>query len=678
VTRQSHRSRGDGVPPAWRDLAIIVVVLLAIESAAAWFLVRVYLPQRRDEAFAAARAQLAMLARDRQIALNGWVRERLSDAELTASLLDAGRESMLPAALLDHFATTYGYESAVIVTGDHVSAKSGRPSDDAMLIDFAKRLPSNRRSWIDFRRAHDRTPKVITACRIASTQQPGQESTVLFVSDPYQYVYPLFSTVTIAMKSGETNLIGLYDGWGVALNPYPGGSPPPLTVRMPIPKSFAAWALDRGEATIRITDRDGMNVIGIVKAIAGTPWIVFAKIDEDEVLSGAMAETIRIGQLFTLAALLLGAMAFAFVRSRRVHKMRAAEDQLARLYANTTTAIVMLRVVFDHSRHPVDHEMIGMNPAAEALFDVVAAEEIGNRSGDAAYLQWPPAIRGRNYEVAITGSALEYEQYDATTDRWLDTRCFSPRYGEVAQLLTDVTARRKSEDAVHLLSARLLRIQDETRRRIARELHETIAQSLAGLRMNLGMLKADAGVERERRAVAESITIVDQTLREVRTMSYLLHPPMIDQAGLPTALRWYIEGFQDRSGIVTALDVPDDLGRLSRDLETSAFRIIQECLTNVQRHSGSTTARVSLQRSRGSLSIEVADDGRGIAADLREDHAALLASGVGIAGINERAHELGGSMTVTSTEDGTRIVVKLPVPDLVNEERMPVTGATTR
>jgi signal transduction histidine kinase len=180
--------------------------------------------------------------------------------------------------------------------------------------------------------------------------------------------------------------------------------------------------------------------------------------------------------------------------------------------------------------------------------------------------------------------------------------------------------------------------------------------------MNLGMIK---GVTGAAEIVDDSIIIVDDALTEVRTMSYLLHPPMIDEAGLVTTLRWYVNGFQQRSGIATTLEAPNDLGRLSPDVETSVFRIVQECLTNVQRHSGSATARVSVERAGDRLLFEIDDDGRGFAPALRADHNALLASGVGIAGINERVHELRGLLVIHSSEQGTTMKVMLPVAPII-------------
>lgn len=278
------------------------------------------------------------------------------------------------------------------------------------------------------------------------------------------------------------------------------------------------------------------------------------------------------------------------------------------------------------------------------------------------YLHWLAEVRAPNYDVALTGKSIQYECFNTAAQRWYETRSFSPRYGQFAHLFTDITERRKAVEAIRNLSARLLRAQDDARRRLARELHDTVAQSLAGVRMNLGVIKPFAADEdRAATAIDESIAATDDAISQIRTLSYLLHPPMIDQAGLTTALRWYIDGFERRSGITTRLDVPDDLGGLPRDVETCVFRIVQESLTNIQRHAGSATAQVSLERLDGRLFIEIADHGRGLPARVRGDRDALLASGVGIAGINERVRELGGEMTIRSTDRGTTLRAALPV-----------------
>lgn len=653
--------RRGGVPPAGRDLLLVALFLALVDAIALLLLADNYLPSRRREALARAPAPLVLLARDRQNALSGWVRERLADAELISSLLAASHGDEAAQQQLDRFLSAYGYESALIVdsSGAVLLRRGSAPADDASAVEFARETMQGSAAKIDFRRA-GRIPKIFTACRFT---QPGSSRTavVLLVSDPYDYVYLLFATASVASTTTETNLIGLYGDRGVALNPYPEGSPPPMTTRKPIPRDYAAGVLARGEQSVRYVDRNGKMVIAVVKAIPRTPWVLVAKIDEDEVLAAADAETWRLGQLLAVVSVILALTAFILLRSRRVHELREAEEQLARLFENSTTGIIIFRVIFGDRGTPVDHVIAGMNPAAEQLLGVTAGEEIGKRSAEAAYLQWTDQERASNYDVALSGASIEYASFNPVLGRWFETRSFSPRRGEFAHLFIDITERRKAEESIRNLSARLLRVHDDVRRRIARELHDTVAQSLAAVRLNLSVIKRFAGDDKQAGVVDDSITATDDAITQIRTLSFLLHPPMIDQAGLSTTLRWYIDGFGRRSGIATRLEVPDDLGRLSRDVETSVFRIIQESLTNIQRHSGSSTASICLERRGDRLVIEMADHGHGLPAGMRDDLDALLASGVGIAGINERVRELGGEMTIESTDRGTTLRVTLPV-----------------
>jgi signal transduction histidine kinase len=166
------------------------------------------------------------------------------------------------------------------------------------------------------------------------------------------------------------------------------------------------------------------------------------------------------------------------------------------------------------------------------------------------------------------------------------------------------------------LSGQLLNLQDEERRRTAGLLHETVAQSLAALKMDLAVVKRSrkSNGSGPDKALEEALYLADNCIREVRTVSYLLHPPLLDEAGLVSALQWYVAGFEQRSGIKTALDLPDTIGRLPRDIETTVFRIVQECLTNIHRHSGSPTAHVVVNKTCETVIVEVSDEGRGMPA----------------------------------------------------------------
>jgi PAS domain S-box-containing protein len=235
--------------------------------------------------------------------------------------------------------------------------------------------------------------------------------------------------------------------------------------------------------------------------------------------------------------------------------------------------------------------------------------------------------------------------------------------GYHATFMHDITGRKEAERSLQQLSGRLLRLQDEERRRIARQLHDNTAQNLAALRMNLSRIdRSAAGSDPTiKEAVDESIAMTDQSIAEVRTLSYLLHPPFIDEAGLLPSLRWYVRGFEQRSGITVTLDAPDELARLPADLETAVFRIIQEGLTNVQRHSGSTVAHIRLAREPDAFRFEIEDEGRGMPEHLRAHDEALASAGVGIAGMQERVRELDGLLRIRSGEQGTRISVTFPL-----------------
>jgi len=212
------------------------------------------------------------------------------------------------------------------------------------------------------------------------------------------------------------------------------------------------------------------------------------------------------------------------------------------------------------------------------------------------------------------------------------------------------------------LSARLLQLQDEERRRFARELHDSVGQSLAGLTLNLSAVRTDIErLAKTANALSESEAIVQEMSKEVRTISYLLHPPMLDEAGLASALRWYVEGFTQRSKIQVEAEFPDDFGRLPQELETAVFRVVQECLTNIHRHSGSPTAKVSIARFNGLVRVEVSDRGKGIAPEKRHEMEASGTLGVGLRGMRERILQLGGRMEIDSNGPGTVVRVQVPV-----------------
>jgi len=226
-------------------------------------------------------------------------------------------------------------------------------------------------------------------------------------------------------------------------------------------------------------------------------------------------------------------------------------------------------------------------------------------------------------------------------------------------LITDLTSQKQQMD----FASRLQTMQDEERRRIARELHDSVGQLLAAIGMNISVVQAQAHKldARAAGAVADNVALVEQVSREIRTISHLLHPPLLDIAGLASALRWYVDGFSQRSNIKVNVEIPADLGRLPAEMEIAVFRIVQECLTNIHRHSGSESAAIRLFQEGDRLIVQVQDNGKGIPEEKQRQLIDLDRGGVGFAGMRERLRRLGGTLQIESKENGTVVSAILKV-----------------
>ncbi len=214
--------------------------------------------------------------------------------------------------------------------------------------------------------------------------------------------------------------------------------------------------------------------------------------------------------------------------------------------------------------------------------------------------------------------------------------------------------------ALRQLSSRLLSLQDSERRRIARELHDSLGQYLVALKLNVDILRQSPGrVE----LWSQSEELMERCIAEVRTLSYLLHPPTMDAVGIASAARWYVEGFGLRSGLKLILDAPNDPVRLPDAIELALFRVLQEALTNVHRHSGASMAEILIRRSSGQVILEVKDNGRGMEQEMLDRfREAGTGTGVGLMSMHERARELGGKVRIESNGTGTSIRITIPVP----------------
>ena len=233
----------------------------------------------------------------------------------------------------------------------------------------------------------------------------------------------------------------------------------------------------------------------------------------------------------------------------------------------------------------------------------------------------------------------------------------------VMSAIRDITKRKQAEENLRLLSGRLLKMQDEERRRIARELHDSAGQLLAALTMNLTPWEATDGTPPTGagKAISESLSLVKELSNQLRTISHLLHPPLLDEVGLRSALKLYLDGFSERSKIRVDFESPDDFGRLPQEMETTIFRVVQECLTNIHRHAGSPVAKVRVRHLDHQICVEVEDEGKGIPPEKRKALDSGGKLGVGIAGMQERLRQLGGILAVQSSSKGTLVVAKLPV-----------------
>ena len=293
----------------------------------------------------------------------------------------------------------------------------------------------------------------------------------------------------------------------------------------------------------------------------------------------------------------------------------------------------------------------------EELRELIRNSKTGSARGEIRLR----SINGRARTIRLTLS----------TNRQLGVEAICAVATELTELVETNEALRVTETSLRQLSGRLLQLQDEERRRIARDLHDVTGQKIAVLSMSLdrlGRLVASQDGE-VRETFDETRDVVRKIGEEIRTLSYLLHPPLLDESGLASAVRWYAEGFQKRSGIHLSVDIAPGLGRLSTEIETALFRVVQESLTNVHRYSGSPDAEIKICADDGRLLMEIADHGKGIEAGApRASIDGIASLGVGIPGMRERLRQLGGQLEVDFARNGTRVVAIVPLKQAEDED----------
>jgi PAS domain S-box-containing protein len=356
--------------------------------------------------------------------------------------------------------------------------------------------------------------------------------------------------------------------------------------------------------------------------------------------------------------------------------LRESEERFRSLVENATVGIY---------RTTPDGHILMANPALVRMLGFDSFEELAGRNLECGGFEpsYPRSVFRERIEREGQAIGLEgaWIRRDGSVVFVRESgRAVRAEEGRVLHydgIVEDITTRRHAEEALRQLSGRLLRLQDEERRHIARELHDITAQSLAGLAINLSMVKDSAPNLNPRASacLSESLELAEQCSREIRTLSYLLHPPLVDEAGLAPALRWYTAGFAQRSGIAVHVDVSPELGRLPSEVELTLYRIVQEALTNIHLHSRSKTARICLERQPEEIVLRVADEGHGFpSAALGMAGPESTDIGVGIPGMRERLRQLGGRLHIQTGSRGTTLTAYLPLSEVARGETTHPTG----
>jgi PAS domain S-box-containing protein len=304
------------------------------------------------------------------------------------------------------------------------------------------------------------------------------------------------------------------------------------------------------------------------------------------------------------------------------------------------------------------------NEGAERLYGWSKQEAMGRSPYDLLHTEFPVPLESVKGRETWEGE-LRHTKRDGTliivASRWRTLRDPSGAPLGWLEINTDITSRKRAEHAARSLSGRILTLQDEERRRIARDLHDSLGQYLAALKMNLDGLPVNNA--ELAKIVSDCIGLVSTCLAETRTISHLLHPPLLDEAGLASAARLFVDEFSRRSGIAVSFELSPESMRLPSDIEIALFRAVQEALTNVHRHSGATSVEIRLTLEGKRVRLEIHDNGRGIP----QERLNLLAegtaeTGVGLAGMRERLRELDGSLEIQSNAAGTTVIVTTPAP----------------
>lgn len=363
-------------------------------------------------------------------------------------------------------------------------------------------------------------------------------------------------------------------------------------------------------------------------------------------------------------------------RKRAEEALQISEERFRTLVENLHVGVALLGS---------KGEILFANPAALKIFGLSFEQVLGKTPDDFGLMafredgtelpfEMRPTPRVLASGQPVRNEVMGWRRSGSEEMFWIlgEVVPLSSKDGKPDKLLaafSDITKRKEAEEALHQLSARLLRLQDEERRRLGRELHDSLAQSVMAVNLDLAQVtRSSVPLDKSaRHALSEARKVLREMSREIRTLSYLLHPPVLDELGLASAVKEYAHGFSERSGIVLGIDIPSDFPRMPEEVEIAFFRIVQESLANIQRHSGSPSGKIRLWNGNGRVQLEISDQGRGIPKNPRVEGSTALKTtrlGVGILGMRERMMQLGGTLEVQSDPSGTTVRATIPfVPE---------------
>jgi PAS domain S-box-containing protein len=356
---------------------------------------------------------------------------------------------------------------------------------------------------------------------------------------------------------------------------------------------------------------------------------------------------------------------------RAEEALRTSEDLFRTLVQNSHVGVVL---------YGPNHEIQFANRASLAMFGRKEEEVLGkkgvdlsmiplNEDGTEMALSMRAVPRTISARQAVFNEVMGWRRVGSNDVLWLQGEAV-PLFGENGELervitsFVDITKRKQAEEALHQLSTRLLQLQDEERRHLGRELHDVLAQSVMAVNLNLAQVaRSSVPLDKQaKNALSEARSVLGEMSREIRTLSYLLHPPVLDELGLASAIQEYATGFSERSGIALEVEIQAGFGRLAQEAETALFRIVQESLSNIQRHSASPAARIRLLGSSDSVELQVSDQGRGMdQMTVERGSSGGTRLGVGILGMRERMAQLGGRLEVESSSSGTTVRATIPL-----------------